>query len=419
MGDVLGFDIDININYDDPSWNDYVEHQNMWCKYQPMLEAKGYRLPEEYKPTNTISISELKKHGSPFILTEHPHVQLESKRIKDNSPIVLKFVKISVQEAAITAHLAKISDPWNHTIPVWDVINLPDDDKWCILVCPKYRSCYKLPFHTTTQFVVFLRQVLRGLCFMHRHNVAHCDIASGNIVLHETAVTEEADESFVVEKGTPSTTLRFRGALRRWTSKKRKGARYYFIDFGLSCAFDSYEKRHKVYGVCGQHRDVPELSEEVAYDPFKVDMRQLGETLRKDFAEEYQGLEFIQPLIDRLREDDPDKRPTAEEALDIFEQLVDSLPDKKTRKLRRRDDCPALQYFAIFFVAAWLIGLYWMYHVITGLDPDRFQGVPMGMAGALRARQASASDEVGMDGLLEGTRVMFDDSVSPLEGTLR
>ena len=60
---------------------------------------------------------------------------------------------------------------------------------------------------------------------------------------------------------------------------------YYFIDFGLSCAFDSYEKRHKVYGVCGQHRDVPELSEEVAYDPFKVDMRQLGETLRKDFAE--------------------------------------------------------------------------------------------------------------------------------------
>ena len=111
------------------------------------------------------------------------------------------------------------------------------------------------------------------------------DIASGNIVLHETAVTEEADESFVVEKGTPSTTLRFRGALRRLTSKKRKGARYYFIDFGLSCAFDSYEKRHKVYGVCGQHRDVPELSEEVAYDPFKVDMRQLGETLRKDFAE--------------------------------------------------------------------------------------------------------------------------------------
>ena len=66
---------------------------------------------------------------------------------------------------------------------------------------------------------------------------------------------------------------------------RSKYVRYYFIDFGLSCAFDSYEKRHKVYGVCGQHRDVPELSEEVAYDPFKVDMRQLGETLRKDFAE--------------------------------------------------------------------------------------------------------------------------------------
>ncbi|TRM69713.1 kinase-like domain-containing protein [Schizophyllum amplum] len=412
MGDVLGFDIDIN--YDDPSWNDYVVHQNMWCKYQPLLEAKGYRLPAEYTPENTISIAELKKHGSPFLLTDHPHVQLESKRISDGSFVVLKFVKVSVQEAAITSHLAKIRDPWNHTIPVWDVLSLPDDTKWCILVCPRFRSCYKLPFYTISQFVGFLRQVLRGLCFMHRHNIAHCDIASGNVVLDESATSEEDDETFVVEKSSPSKTLRFRGALRRWTARKRKAARYYFIDFGLSCAFDSYEKRHNVYGVCGQHRDIPELSEETPYDPFKIDMRQVGETLKKDFIGEYSGLEFIQPLVDRLREDDPTKRPTAEEALDIFEHLVDSLPDKKTHKLRRRDDCPALQYFFIFFIAAWLIGMYWMYRVISGLDQARFDGVPIGLAGvAHRARglaSAQGDDAAAMETLLDGTRVLLDDT---------
>ena len=98
------------------------------------------------------------------------------------------------------------------------------------------------------------------------------DIASGNIVLHETAVTEEADESFVVEKGTPSTTLRFRGALRRWTSKKRKGARYYFIDFGISS-----RDQDSVLGADGQVH-APELSNFKSYNPFKLDIYILGST---------------------------------------------------------------------------------------------------------------------------------------------
>ena len=51
---------------------------------------------------------------------------------------------------------------------------------------------------------------------------------------------------------------------------------YFFIDFGLSRMFSSYEKRHLVTGKGGQNKTVPELSYEIPYDPFKVDIYQFG-----------------------------------------------------------------------------------------------------------------------------------------------
>ena len=56
---------------------------------------------------------------------------------------------------------------------------------------------------------------------------------------------------------------------------------YFFIDFGLSRSFSSYEKRHLVTGKGGQNKTVPELSSEIPYDPFKVDIYQLGGVLQE------------------------------------------------------------------------------------------------------------------------------------------
>ena len=51
---------------------------------------------------------------------------------------------------------------------------------------------------------------------------------------------------------------------------------YFFIDFGLSTRFSCYEQRRLVTGKGGQNKTVPELSHEFPYDPFKVDIYQLG-----------------------------------------------------------------------------------------------------------------------------------------------
>jgi hypothetical protein len=51
---------------------------------------------------------------------------------------------------------------------------------------------------------------------------------------------------------------------------------YFFIDFGLSTRFSSFEERHLVTGMAGQNKKVPELSYDIPYDPFKVDIYHLG-----------------------------------------------------------------------------------------------------------------------------------------------
>jgi serine/threonine protein kinase len=51
---------------------------------------------------------------------------------------------------------------------------------------------------------------------------------------------------------------------------------YFFIDFGLSSRFASFEERYLDTGMGGQNKKVPELSYDIPYDPFKVDIYQLG-----------------------------------------------------------------------------------------------------------------------------------------------
>ena len=58
--------------------------------------------------------------------------------------------------------------------------------------------------------------------------------------------------------------------------------RYYYIDFDLSTRFAPGES-HLVVGDQGRDMDIPELSAEVPYDAFKVDVFALGNMYYKEF----------------------------------------------------------------------------------------------------------------------------------------
>lgn len=78
--------------------------------------------------------------------------------------------------------------------------------------------------------------------------------------------------------------------------------KYYFIDFGLSVRYPP-GKIPIAMGKVGQERDVPEFKDEYQpYDPFKLDVYQLGTTIAKDVVavSMFRNTSVTQMLIDHL-----------------------------------------------------------------------------------------------------------------------
>lgn len=60
------------------------------------------------------------------------------------------------------------------------------------------------------------------------------------------------------------------------------GVSYYFVDYGISSHFPAGSQPQPVLGVAGRDQDVPELSNDVPYDPFKVDIFTVGNVSRHE-----------------------------------------------------------------------------------------------------------------------------------------
>ena len=56
--------------------------------------------------------------------------------------------------------------------------------------------------------------------------------------------------------------------------------RYYFVDYGISTYIPPDVHPKLVLGTLGRDQEVPELSNEVPYDPFKVDVFILGHVFK-------------------------------------------------------------------------------------------------------------------------------------------
>ena len=69
-------------------------------------------------------------------------------------------------------------------------------------------------------------------------------------------------------------------------SRCKRAVKYYFIDFETSVKFPSDDTSPRlVVGSLGRDRDVPELSDTVPYDPFKVDIFTVGNIFKTVFLE--------------------------------------------------------------------------------------------------------------------------------------
>jgi len=134
----------------------------------------------------------------------------------------------------------------------------------------------------------------------------------------------------VVLSGTPDYS-----ASAKYKSRTTAGAKYYYVDFGISVHIPEAVSPKLVTGILGRDQDPPELSQTVPYDPFKLDIFIIGNMFKQEFyqvgvlyrnrlafrlkfVQAFSNVEFLNELIVTMTRAEPADRPNAATALALW-----------------------------------------------------------------------------------------------------
>ncbi|KZT41069.1 hypothetical protein SISSUDRAFT_1018130 [Sistotremastrum suecicum HHB10207 ss-3] len=325
---------------DEPSvFESLIGPEVQWARYQPWLQDIGYSLRPRYRPGWKASWvnGKLPEHKSEDGLVLHFRaLVLDAKRESDKRSVALKLVPTHTQELPIWRYLTSpdnLADPRNHCVPLLAIHPLPDTDQYVLAVMPLLLN-YETPYYETVREALSaIYHVIQGIEFLHERNVAHLDICTQNTMMDPGAnffpkgfhpirpmlVAPDPDSPRLIYSDPTSRTL--------------SNAKYYIIDFGQSVMFNSNE-RHMITGSVGHHLNIPDFADEdKPYDPFRMDIRALGETFRKGPMQQYAGLEFLKPFVLTMLRDDPQERPLPAELLSQLLRLIESQSVKSLRQV--------------------------------------------------------------------------------------
>ncbi|KDQ64116.1 hypothetical protein JAAARDRAFT_52110 [Jaapia argillacea MUCL 33604] len=304
-----------------------------WRDQQPFLASRGYLLRPRYHPTWKPSWvgTNLDPHFCEDGIAQRTPQLLDARRL-DGTLVALKRTRNTTTEINIARFLSSILDAKNHSVTVLDYFPDPSETTMSFIVMPLLRPYNDPPFAALAEVLDFVGQTLEGLSFMHSRRVAHLDCAGPNIMMDARPLFPQGWHP-VRRRCAPDGVYDLPPVSRLDTP-----VRYYFIDFGNSTCFLPEEPPY-VVGVQGRDRSVPELSWEIPYDAFKVDVYAMGHMYQEDLLETYYGLAPLIPLLRRMTDHDPDRRPTAEDALNDFKDIFSGFDPSSIRsRIRRRDE---------------------------------------------------------------------------------
>ncbi|KAL1746308.1 hypothetical protein HDZ31DRAFT_81325 [Schizophyllum fasciatum] len=240
---------------------------------------------------------------------------MDATRLSDSTQVVIRRTQTWKDELPIYQRLAaRPSDVRNRLAPILDVVLLPDTDEEILLVLPFLRVYYDPAFSRVDQVVQCVSQFLEVM-----RNAASEDFCSDNLMMDATNIVP-GGHHFAEPYSRPDG----RFGLNFRDRAEAPPVQYFVIDLGL--ADQMLKPDNLVTGIFGQDRTVPELSWDVPYDPFKVDIYQFGNVITRDMLNIYDGLDFLRPLAEMMTQPDPEARPSISEALAVFRKTVQDMP---------------------------------------------------------------------------------------------
>ncbi|KIM39266.1 hypothetical protein M413DRAFT_196498 [Hebeloma cylindrosporum] len=327
-------------------------YEKFWVSIQPLLLSRGYELRSRYHPGWTPSW--LQPGGKPVFSCDDSlrtgFKMIDATRIDDNLKVVIRQVPTKTDELPILLLLSSPTlkaDPRNCTVPLLDVIILPGNDDTALIVMPMLRDFGNLTFRRVGEVVEMFEQVVHFLAFLHEQNISHMDFCWFNIMMDGSRVVPKGWHFFNQFSHDGVSIGEFEW-VDRWSARPVK---YYLIDFELSQRRKSKDHPRLLVGSWGQDRSVPEMSFTTPSDPFKVDVYQLGNVIKK-LMTNYIGLDILKPLVDAMTNPDPFERLTAEESSKQFSIFRKKCTTRvmKQRIWRNEPPLPPLSSVERFFV---------------------------------------------------------------------
>ncbi|KAF9559496.1 hypothetical protein CPC08DRAFT_637755 [Agrocybe pediades] len=314
---------------------DYLttDDEKLWVDMYHYLICRGYQLrpryhPDWHAPWLNQDISAGKKPLQPSEYEDSVWASSnmnDGVRLEDGRKVIFKRVETQWEELTISTFLSSNemrADPRNCSVPILDVIMIPGDADHALIVMPLLIGFDNIPFRRLGEFceaaIQFLEVSCRGLEFLHEHYIAHRDFCWGNLMMDSSKVIPKGHHFRNWFSHTGLLGQRFEYNTR-W---KLRPHRYYIIDYGISTRCTSSDAW--ILGVCGQDKTVPEMSETVPYNPFKLDVYQLGNVFKK-FTDIYEGTEVFRQLADAMTRKDPNDRPTASEAVLLGKEIISQI----------------------------------------------------------------------------------------------
>ncbi|EIW54112.1 uncharacterized protein TRAVEDRAFT_132053 [Trametes versicolor FP-101664 SS1] len=299
--------------------------EKMWMSRRPQLLEHGYvlrpRYAQDWRP------SWIGTNIDPFYCEDSimsMTLNIIDARASDGNLVAIKRLQNTGQEIEIAQFFTSIKHPHNHCVPIVDVFPDTLDPTYTFMVMPFLRPFDNPEFELVGEVIEFVRQMLEGLAFLHSHSVAHRDIAVPNVMMDGRLLYPQGHHPVRMDSSIDA--IDELKPLRRIDVQ----IKYFYVDFGLSVKFPPGGSS-QVVGKLGRDASVPELSWTTPYDAYKADVHALGTVFQKEFQQKYHDMDFLAPLVDCMKQRQPELRPSAGELVSMFQQLCRLENPSKTR----------------------------------------------------------------------------------------